>query len=118
MLKSGLMVKFIRLVCAALCVLIAESALAQAQRIVAIPAAAKRSTFTFSGGPDVLVDGRAARLSPGARIFDRNNYLQMHGAISGTFRVKYLLEATTGLVQSVWILTDEEIATPDPVQPQ
>jgi hypothetical protein len=101
-----------------LCVLRGEYAVAQTQRIVAIPAPAKRATITFSGGPDVLVDGRAARLGPGARIFDRNNYLQVHGAISGTFRVRYLLESTTGLVQSVWILTDEEIAAPDPAQPQ
>ncbi len=112
------MSKFIRLLCAALCVSFTFSAVAQVQRIVSIPAAAKRATFIFSGGPDVLVDGRAARLAPGARIFDRNNYLQMHGAVTGTLRVKYLLEATTGLVQSVWILTDEEIATPDPVPPK
>ena len=112
------MTKFLRLLCAAFCVIFAVAAIAQSQRIVSIPAAAKRSVFVFSGGPDVLVDGRAARLAPGARIFDRNNYLQMHGAVTGTFRVKYLLEATTGLVQSVWILTDEEIATPDPAPPQ
>lgn len=112
------MTKFLRLLCAVLCVSFTLSTMAQVQRIVSIPAAAKRATFAFSGGPDVLVDGRAARLAPGARIFDRNNYLQMHGAVTGTLKVKYLLEATTGLVQSVWILTDEEIATPDPVPPK
>jgi hypothetical protein len=87
---------------------------ALAQRIVTIPAAAKRAVMTLQGTPEVQIDGKDARLSPGARIFDRGNYLQMYGSVSGTFRVKYLLEPTTGLVQSVWILTDEEVATPDP----
>jgi len=118
MLRFAPMIKSFRLLCVVLCVLVLEGAIAQTGRIVAIPAAAKRATITFSGGPDVLVDGRAARLGPGARIFDRNNYLQVHGAVSGTFMVKYLLETTTGLVQSVWILTDEEIAAPDPAPPQ
>lgn len=112
------MIKLFRLICVALCVCCVAGAMAQTQRIVSIPAAAKRSVITFSGGPDVLVGGQAARLAPGARIFDRSNYLQTHGAVTGTFRVKYLLEATTGLVQAVWILTDEEVATPDPVPPQ
>lgn len=92
-------------------------AIAQA-RIVAIPAEARRATMTFQGTPEVILDNQAARLSPGARVFDRGNYLQMYGAINGTFKVKYLLEATTGLVQTVWILTDTEIATPDPKPPQ
>lgn len=85
-------------------------AFAQQARIVAIPADAKRAVMVFAGSPDIALDGRAARLSPGARIFDRNNYLQMSGAMHGSFVVKYQLEPLSGLVHVVWILTDEEIA--------
>jgi hypothetical protein len=89
--------------------------MAQAQqRIVAIPADATRAVITFTGTPDVALNGNAARLSPGARIYDRNNYLQMFGSLSGSYVVKVQFEALTGLVQAVWILTDSEIAQPDP----
>lgn len=91
-----------------------STAVAQ-ERIVSIPASATRAVITFNGTPDVALDGKAARLAPGARIFDRNNYLQMFGALSGSYVVKVQFEALTGLVQSVWILTDSEIAQPDPV---
>ena len=97
-----------------LAVVFAGSAIAQQERIVTIPAAAKRADITFQGTPDLIVDGRAARLSPGARIYDRNNYLQMFGSLSGTVKAKFLVEELSGLVHAVWILTDEEIARPDP----
>ena len=102
------------LIALALSAAVAGSAMAQ-QRIVSIPAAAQRAEFTFSGSNEVQVNGRAmARLAPGVRIFDRGNFLAMFGALSGTFVVKYLIEESSGLVLSVWILTDQEIATPDP----
>ena len=87
---------------------------AQQERIVSIPEKAVRGDMTFQGGIDVAIDGRAARLAPGARIFDRNNFLLMFGSLAGTYKVKYLIEDTTGLVLSVWMLTEREIATPDP----
>ena len=91
----------------------AVPAQAQQERIVSIPEKAVRGDMTFQGSTDLAIDGRAARLAPGARIFDRSNFLVMFGGLAGTFKVKYLIEDTTGLVLSVWILTDREIATPD-----
>ena len=88
---------------------------AQQERIVSIPEKAVRGDMSFRGSNEVAIDGRAARMAPGVRIFDRNNFLVMFGSLVGTYKVKYLLEDTTGLVLSVWILTDREIATPDPV---
>jgi len=103
-----------RFVALAVCAVLAGGALAQ-QRIFNIPAAAQRAEFTFAGSNEVVVNGRAvARLAPGVRIFDRSNFLAMYGALAGTFVVKYLIEESSGLVLSVWILTDQEIATPDP----
>ena len=103
-----------RFIATALGFALAGGALAQ-QRIVNIPAAAQRAEFTFAGSNEVVVNGRAvARLAPGVRIFDRGNFLAMYGALAGTFVVKYLIEENSGLVLSVWLLTDQEIATPDP----
>ncbi len=102
------------LIALVLCAALAGEALAQ-QRIVSIPAAAKRAEFTFAGSNDVVVNGRAvARLAPGVRIFDRGNFLAMYGSLAGTFAVKYMIEENSGLILSVWLLTDQEIATPDP----
>ena len=93
--------------------LTASAAWAQ-QRLMPIPPKAKRAEITFNGTQDILIDGKNARLAPGARIAGRNNMLVLSGALSGTTKAKYLIEETTGNVIGVWILTDEEIATPDP----
>ena len=95
----------------------ASLALAQ-QRMVPISPKAKRADITFDGTPDILVNGKVARLAPGVRIQDRNNMLALPGGLQGTVTVKYLLEETTGNVIAIWILTDDEIATPDPEAPQ
>ena len=84
------------------------------QRMVPIPAKAQRADITFNGSADVVVNGQAARLAPGVRIYGRQNMLVMYGALAGKTKAKYILEETTGLVMTVWILTDNEIATPDP----
>ena len=105
----------ILLCAAALAGIVAAVPVAAQQRIVQIPAFAKRGVVTFQGGIDVLLDGRVAmRMAPGVRIFDRNNMLAMYGALNGTFRVKYQVEELSGMLLTVWILTDDEIATPDP----
>ena len=105
----------ILLCAAALAGIISAAPVAAQQRIVQIPASAKRGVVTFQGGIDVLLDGRVAmRMAPGVRIFDRNNMLAMYGALNGTFRVKYQVEELSGMLLTVWILTDDEIATPDP----
>lgn len=85
------------------------------QRIVQIPPAAKRGVITFQGGNEVVLDGKVTmRLAPGVRIFDRNNMLAMYGGLTGTVRVKYQVEELSGMLLTIWILTDDEIAAPDP----
>ena len=84
------------------------------QRMIPIPPKAKRADIRFNGTHEILVDGKLARMAPGARITDRNNMLVLPGALSGVAKTKYTLEETTGMVMLVWILTDQEIATPDP----
>ena len=88
------------------------------QRMVPISPKAKRADITFNRTPDILVNGKTARLAPGVRIYDRNNMMAMSGGLDGTAKAKYLVEEITGLVIGIWILTDQEIATPDPEAPK
>jgi len=58
--------------------------------------------------PEVTLDGKADRLSPGSRIRDLNNMLVLSGSLVGkTLPVVYRRDAA-GLVHEVWILTAEE----------
>ncbi len=58
--------------------------------------------------PEVTLDGKPDRLSPGSRIRDLNNMLVLSGGLVGkTLPVVYRRDAA-GLVHEVWILTNEE----------
>lgn len=58
--------------------------------------------------PEVTMDGKPDRLSPGSRIRDLNNMLVLTGGVVGkTLPVVYRRDAA-GLVHEVWLLTEEE----------
>jgi hypothetical protein len=58
--------------------------------------------------PEIILDGKLDRLSPGSRIRDLNNMLVLSGSVVGkTLPVVYRRDAA-GLVHEAWILTDEE----------
>ena len=58
--------------------------------------------------PQVTVNGKPDRLSPGSRIHDLNNMLVLSGGIVGRkLPVVYRRDAA-GLVHEVWILTEAE----------
>ena len=58
--------------------------------------------------PQVTIDDKPDRLSPGSRIRDLNNMLVLSGGIVGKkLPVVYRRDAA-GLVHEVWILTDAE----------
>ena len=78
------------------------------------PPNAVRGVLTVTQPPEVLMDGRADRLSPGARIRGTNNMLVMSGALMGQgLRVNYTREPN-GYIHDVWILTDIEARQPAP----
>ena len=78
------------------------------------PPTAVRGILTVTQPPEVLMDGRPDRLSPGARIRGVNNMLVMSGAIVGQgLRVNYTREPT-GAIHDVWVLTDDEARQPVP----
>jgi hypothetical protein len=79
----------------------------QAQRN--FPANALRGELVVTIAPEIKLNGKDARLSPGSRIRGPNQMLVMSGAITGQkLTVNYTVEQY-GLVQDVWVLRPEEI---------
>ncbi len=73
------------------------------------PANARRGTMDVLQGAEIVMDGKAERLSPGGRIRGPNNMLVMTSAIAGQrFTVNFTRDAY-GNVHHVWILTDLEV---------
>ncbi|MEO8079844.1 MAG: hypothetical protein ABI641_04890 [Caldimonas sp.] len=83
------------------------------------PQKALRGDLTFGITPEVRLNGRPARLAPGARIHDANNMTVVPGGLTGG---RFLVHYTTdlyGLVHDVWILTPSEAARePWPTTPE
>lgn len=64
--------------------------------------------MTVTAPPEITMDGKPDRLSPGSRIRDLNNMLVLSGGIVGkTLPVVYRRDAA-GLVHEVWMLTADE----------
>jgi hypothetical protein len=81
---------------------------AQAQRT--FTAKALRGELAFGTPPEVRLNGKPARLAPGARIRDENNMLHLPGSLAGKkFVVNYTTELE-GMVLDVWILSRSEMA--------
>ena len=75
----------------------------------AFPALALRGELQVISATDVLLNGRAERLAPGARIRGENNLLVMTGAIIGQrLTVHYQREISSGQLLNLWILNPVE----------
>ncbi|MGJ7510637.1 hypothetical protein [Variovorax sp. GT1P44] len=67
-----------------------------------------RGKFMVVNAPEIVLDGQAERLSPGARILGANRMLVMPASITGqNLLVNYTRDAA-GMVREVWILTPDE----------
>lgn len=101
----------------ALAIMLAPAAQAQLAR--PFPSNALRGELVVTQPPEVLLNGQAARLSPGSRIRGQNNMLQLSGGLVGQkLVVNYTLDPL-GLVHNVWVLTDDEKARqPWPTTPE
>ena len=73
------------------------------------PANAVRGEMQLLAAPDVRIDGKPDRLSPGIRIRDINNNLILSSIVSGQKLVVNYVRDNTGLVQLVWVLNTEEV---------
>lgn len=93
-----------------LALLLPAVAPAQTAPVRNFPAAALRGTMVVTQPPVITMDGKAAQLSPGARIKGTNNLLLMSSALIGQeLTVNYTVEHH-GMVHDVWILTEAEAA--------
>ena len=83
---------------------------ATAQTSRPFPATALRGELVVTQPPEVLLNGRPARLSPGARIRGADNMQQMSGALVGVPLLVHYTREPSGGVHNVWILTTDEAA--------
>ena len=90
---------------------------AQAQRV--FQASALRGELVVSQPPEALLNGKAVRLAPGARIRNASNMIQLSGSLVGQkLVVNYSLDPA-GELRDVWILTAAEQASkPWPTTPE
>jgi hypothetical protein len=83
---------------------------ASAQMIRHAPADVRPAVLTVTAPPEITLDGRPDRLSPGSRIRNTNNMLLLSGSVVGQrLPVVYRRDAA-GLVHEVWVLTEDEYA--------
>ena len=79
---------------------------AAAQRL--FPADALRGEVVVVQPPDVQLNGKPARLAPGARIRNESNMVQLSGTLVGQKRVVNYTLDPLGHLRDVWILTAAE----------
>ena len=73
------------------------------------PKAAMRGKLVVIAPPDISMNGKVDRLSPGSRIRDTQSHIVMSASIVGSeFNVNYTRDAA-GLVHDVWILNAAEV---------
>lgn len=76
------------------------------------PLNALRGQIAFGAPPMIQLDGQAARLSPGVRVQNAQRMLAPPASLVGqSYLVNYTKEATSGMVNQVWILTADEAST-------
>ncbi|HZW20250.1 hypothetical protein [Noviherbaspirillum sp.] len=76
------------------------------------PAPTKRGTMTPAPFPEIVIDGKLRRLSPGARIWNQDNLIEMATAIRGSNLAVNYTENFQGDIDRVWLLTPEEARVP------
>lgn len=77
------------------------------------PDAAQRGTLTINAASDATLNGRSIRMAPGMRLFSPQNTLVMaHSVLGQSFKVNYLIENSTGMLLTAWILSEGEAAQP------
>ncbi len=95
----------------------AVTAHAQIQR--PFTAATLRGEMVVTQPPEITLNGKPARLAPGARIRGENNLLQLSGTLVGQKLLVHYTVDPGGQLLDVWVLTAEERAKkPWPTTPE
>ncbi|MDQ6627391.1 MAG: hypothetical protein M3Z29_02925 [Pseudomonadota bacterium] len=67
-----------------------------------------RGAIVFGIAPEIILNGKPARLAPGARIRKADNMIAVPSAmLGGPFLVNYSVDPS-GLVNDIWVLTADE----------
>jgi hypothetical protein len=72
------------------------------------PDKALRGRMRVTQAPEILIDGKPERLSPGSRIRDTQQRIVMSASITNVEFVVNFLRNPLGEVQEVWLLTEAE----------
>ena len=73
------------------------------------PANALRGRLRITQAPEILIDGKRERLSPGSRIRDPQQRLVMPASITNLEFVVNFVRNPQGDIQEVWILNELEV---------
>ena len=95
----------------ALASLLALPALAQTDEVPSVrnfPKTALRGLLVVRAPPEISINGKPDRLSPGARIRNINNNYVLSGSLLGQELLVNYTRDTSGQVYEVWILNPEE----------
>ncbi|MFC7409611.1 MULTISPECIES: hypothetical protein [Hydrogenophaga] len=76
------------------------------------PEHALRGLMVVGTPPDISINGKAERLSPGARIRNTNNTIVFANSLIGEKLVVNYVRESNGMVHEVWILNGFEQAQP------
>lgn len=88
---------------------VAAAASAQITTQRGAPLGVKPAIISVSATPPIIqVDGKDDRLSPGARIRDRDNRLVLSASLAGKHLYTVYKRDAAGLVHEVWLLNAEE----------
>ena len=87
---------------------------ASAQQVRDFPPNALRGKLVVTAPPQVMLDGKADQLSPGARIRNPQNMFIMSGSLVGQDLVVNYVREGSGLIHEVWLLTPAEAALKRP----
>ena len=107
--------------CGGLCAL-PVAALAQNDALQATPASlrnfpesALRGKLVVTGMYNARLDGKPIRMAPGMRLFSpQNSLVQAHTVLEKPLTVNYVLENSTGMLLTAWILSKDEAAQKRP----
>ena len=106
---------FAAVACALLCSTLSVSAQVQPGLggMRTFPDAAQRGTLTLNTASEATLNGRTIRLAPGMRLLSpQNTLVMMHTVLGQSYKVNYVIENSTGMLITAWILTQGEAEQP------
>lgn len=90
--------------------LLPDVAEAQGLAVRQFPPKALRGLLEVTAPPNILLNNKPRRLSPGARIKDTKNLIVMSASLVGKQLLVNYVTDPQGMVHEVWILTPTEAA--------